>query len=188
MRKKNHLKLMSAGMGLAAVVAVVAAPAAQAQTEGPGPISVIYAPLSVSATQSQVNSPITVAKGDVITFDSTGSIEYGEDYYPYLKQHATLDVLPNGSQLDGDIIVTDVKYDRSAIAPSVPVGALVYRIGDGAWQAAEPWPHVDPNYANANKGAVADRDGAVVFAVNEVEGYRYDNTGAFTTTVTVTTK
>lgn len=144
-----------------------------------------YEPVSVPASENLVRSGIKVAAGDVIKLDDSGSIRYGEDYNEYYKRHATLDVLPNGSQLDGDIAVPTVKYDRNAIAPEVPVGALLYRVGDGVWHAANPYPHVDADESAANNGFIADGSGELVFAVNDADGYRYDNTGAFTARVAV---
>jgi len=141
-------------------------------TPSPLPQPVIHKVVEVAA-----NVPLTEASGGYdtqvalrqnqqISLEASGSIFYG---YEGDVCSGTPQTSPDGQRTVGDR-TCGIKQDPQVPAPSLPVGSLLWRVGDSAWQEV-----------GASKTIVAPMDGELYLGVNDdtVE----DNQGSFVVSV-----
>lgn len=111
---------------------------------------------------------IGLTMGSDYTINGSGSAQYGYDPADPCSGNPTTH--PDGSRYLGTTNCGP-KYDPSAALPSAPIGALIWRIGNGPWQPA-------PTKFTA---ATA---GPLYLAYNDDPGLYGDNSGSYTATVT----
>jgi PA-IL-like protein len=115
-----------------------------------------------------VTTGVNVAVGDTYRMSATGSGQNGYDSGDACSGYVTTH--PDGSQNLGSHECAP-KYDPSAALPTAAIGQLIWRIGNGPWQAAPA-------------SFTATIAGLLILAYNDDPGQYGDNSGFYTATVT----
>ncbi|WP_374010928.1 trypsin-like serine protease [Leifsonia sp. LS-T14] len=126
---------------------------------GSGSTTTVLVPLAAG----DVATPVTLAAGDMLTVDASGSGHYGWEGDGCDGQ-PTVD--PGGNRTVSTASCSP-KFDAWALLPAVPTGTLIGRVGTG------PWFAIGSHFTGA-----AARSGELTLRVNDSNAS--DNDGAYT--------
>jgi len=142
-----------------------ASPRSRASVSKPGSQSVTVA--VPAAADGGVATGVNVTVGDAYRISATGSGQNGDNSGDACSGYVITH--PDGSRsLDGQGCAP--KYDSSAALPTAPIGLLIWRIGNGPWQAAPA-------------SFTASTAGLLILAYNDDPGQYGDNSGSYKATV-----
>ena len=129
----------------------------------------VWATTPVTSAGGGQQENIYLNSGQALTIKAAGYIEYGYEGAASCTGYPIVD--PAGNRMLPAGQPCPPKYDTNMPDPGAPVGALLWRVGTGAWQLAGRSAHIS-----------APDSGPLYLGVND--DVPSDDTGYFTVTLT----